>query len=131
MTSLRADVVFCDEIRQEITGKFIMIGAYPGDLIPGTIPGSFPMAVFLRVHGLAGGPHQFSFKVMNPSAEVAFAQEGEVNLEIPDFPMVLIFSGFPMIVTRPGEISAEIEVDGTKLQAGKIRVMAPPQIPSN
>lgn len=127
MTSVHADAIFCDDIRQENTGKFLFIGVYPGDLIPSTIPAAFPMAVFLRVHGMPAGNHKFSAKLISPSGAVLFEQEGDMETNSEGIPIVLIFSGFLANIDSAGDLAAKITIDGRDLTAGSLRILPPPQ----
>ncbi|WP_412063940.1 DUF6941 family protein [Rhizobium sp. SYY.PMSO] len=122
--SIVADAIFCDDIRQEITGKFLFVGVYPGDLVPGVIPSTFPMAMMLRVHGLGKGAHEFDFALTSPSGQRILEQKDIAEVGDPKTPLVLIFSGFPMTVEQPGDIVATINVAGRELIATKLNVAA-------
>jgi hypothetical protein len=131
MSSISADVVFCDEIRQEITGKFLLIGVYPADLVLATMPAAFPMGMLIRVHGLEPGQHRFSINVAFAGGETVFAQEDVAELSAPDLPLILVFSGFLVPVKHPGFLEARIRVGGDDLTArGRIKVISPPQVNS-
>lgn len=123
--NLVVDAIFCDEIRQEVTGKFLLIGVYPGDLVPPVIPTKFPMAMMLRVHGLPAGNHEFEFVLKSPNGEPAIGQKDFFYVADSQSPMVMIFSGFAMTVEGPGEIIASVKVAGKELVATSLRVTAP------
>lgn len=127
MRSIHADVIFCDDIRQENTGKFIFIGVYPGDLIPSVLPAAFPMAVFLRVHGMPEGKHPFHVKISSPSGKLLFEQRDSMEMNTAGAPIVLIFSGFLANIDAAGDLEARIDINGKELIAGSLRILPPPQ----
>lgn len=128
MSKVSADVVFCDDIRQEVTGKFLLIGVYASDLVPGVIPSTFPMGMFVRLHGLPPGTHQFRLTVAFVEGATVFEQEGAADINTPDLPMVLIFSGFPVHVERHGILQVRLKVAGCDVVAGQLKVVAPPLV---
>jgi len=128
MSDVSADVIFCDDIRQEITGKFIFIGVYPGDLVPGLLPAAFPMGMFVRVHGLPEGAHHFHLTLAFEEGATVFEQEGEAQIHASDLPMVLVFSGFPVQVERHGKLQVKLKVAEHTLLAGQLKIVAPPQV---
>lgn len=106
----RFTVFFCDEVRQEITGKHFMIGVYSGDLIPAQSPGSFLLSALVRVQGLKG-EHHFHMRLLSPTGSVAMEIEDDVNLpeEADAFPIT--FGGARIEVAGPGFITMEMSVD--------------------
>jgi len=125
MSEVWADVIFCDDIRQEITGKFLFVGFYPADLVPAEIPAAFPMSACVRVHGASKGHHTFKVRVLSPSGKQMFEQAGGMDLNDDQVPMILVFAGFPMEIETTGQIVAMIEVDGQELPPRTIKVAAP------
>lgn len=125
MTLVKADAIFCDDIRQENTGKFLFIGVYPGDLIPSTLPAAFPMAVFVRVYGMPAGKHPFAVKVLAPGGRILLEQEDSMESSA-DAPIVLIFSGFAANIESPGDLNVRIIIDGQELLAGSLKILPPP-----
>lgn len=101
---------FCDEVRQEITGKHFLIGVYSGDLIPATSPGSFPLSALVRVQGLTG-KHHFKMRLLSPNGAVSMEIEDDVELpeEADGFPIA--FGGAVIQVDDPGFISIEMTID--------------------
>jgi hypothetical protein len=129
MTQITADVLFCDDIRQEVTGKFIFIGVYSGDLIPQSIPSNFGLAMFLRVHGLSNGKHSFHVVVTYPDGSIFLEQKDEIETGAPGTPMALIFGGMQTQIKEPGNLEAKIKIAGREILAGRLRILppAPPQ----
>lgn len=128
MSKLSADVLFCDDIRQETSGKFLFVGVYPGDLIPQTIPAAFPLALFLRVYGLPPGRHGFLVSVTYPDGSLFFKQQDEIDAA-PNNTVALIFGGLQAVINTPGDLEASIEIAGKKIPAGHLRILHPPSAP--
>lgn len=106
----RFNVFFCDEVRQEITGKHFMIGVYSGDLIPAASPGSFPLSAIVRVQGLTG-KHHFHMRLLSPNGVVSMDIEDDVDLpdEADGFPIT--FGNAIIQVDGPGYIIMEMSID--------------------
>jgi len=110
--NVKYSVVFCDDIRQEVSGKHIIVGMYSGDLIPETIPTSFPMSIMIRVQGLTG-KHSFQVTVSSPGGKHGGTMGGEMDVPeyVAAFP--LIFVGVPVQVDEYGDITVDVSLDGT------------------
>ncbi|MDL2410455.1 hypothetical protein PY650_33725 [Rhizobium calliandrae] len=118
-----ADAIFCDDIRQEVTGKFILIGVYPGDLVPGRIPSSVPMGAMVRVHGLQKGVHEVEMVLTSPNGQRVIEEKSTFDLIESHTPMVLIFAGFVMPIDGPGEITLSMKIAGEEPIASKLPVV--------
>ncbi|PZU83815.1 MAG: hypothetical protein DI528_15970 [Shinella sp.] len=124
--TVRVTSVFCDDIRQESNGKLIFIGVYPIDLVPGAMPSTFPMALWLRAEGVGKGDHSFTFKLTGPNGELILEQEDRLNLPEDDKPLVLLFAGFLVSITKTGEIRGTLTLDGQDYEAARLIITAPP-----
>lgn len=116
--------IFCDDIREETNGKLLLIGVYSGDLIPGVVPGSFPLSLMVKAHGLTG-KHKFEVTVTSPGDnQVTMGGDIDVPSEVRAFP--LIFAGFPINLASYGEITADITLDdGEATRIGRLAVTKP------
>ncbi len=127
MTDWRAETVFCDDIRQEITGKHILIGVYGADLVPSILPTAFPIAIWIRVWGLQPGNHQFEMFLIDPSGREAGKLSAETNVETSDAPTVFAMSGIPIELQKAGDIIVQFAFDGGDLiEVGRLKVSPPP-----
>jgi hypothetical protein len=124
MSKISADVLFCDDIRQETNGKFILIGVYTGDLIPGLVPATIPMAMLLRIHGLNSGKHQFRM-TLELDGTIVLEQNGGTEQAGDNVPIALIFSNFPIQLNGPGKLLARVTIDGEKILAGHLNILDP------
>ncbi len=121
-----ADAIFCDDIRQEMTGKLILLGVYPSDLVLTAIPSKFPMSIMMRIHGLAVGAHDFEFALTSPPSARILQQKGQGEVLNRNTPLVVIFSGIPMELDQVGELVASVKIAGNDLIAGRLQVLAAP-----
>jgi hypothetical protein len=109
LSTLKFETFFCDDIRQEANGKYLIIGLYPTDLVPGAVPSSFPLSALVRITGLSAGHHHFVAKVAGPDGPQAeLIGEGD-NAE---GPVVFALPGLPVTVNRYGEITLTLAFDG-------------------
>ncbi|MGV8833273.1 MAG: DUF6941 family protein [Devosia sp.] len=118
--------VFCDDVRQETSGKHILIGVYGGELVPGSMPSSFPISLYIKLSDVAPGHHSFRLKISvsngGHSAEIA----GEVDLPASTAVFPMVFAGLPMNVDKYGEIIAELAFDDQPaVVIGKLSVSQP------
>lgn len=127
MTDWRAETVFCDDIRQEITGKHILIGVYGGDLVPGILPATFPIAIWVRFWGLQAGRHSFEMRLFDPNGRQTGALGGDTDVMASDAPTVFAMSGLPVELQTPGDIVVQFAFDGGEpVEIGRLKVSPPP-----
>ena len=77
--AISASVIFCDDIRVEMNGKLMFIGVYPGDLVPGALPQTMSLSIWVRLRGVTPGAHTVRFAV---GANDATQTEAEVPLVV-------------------------------------------------
>lgn len=119
-------VFFCDDVRQEVSGKHVLIGTYTGNLIPGAVPSTFPMSIVVKVQGLTG-KHSFSMQLLAPdgTSVLNVSDELDVPEDIGGFP--LIFVDAPMTVKGAGDIRVMMSIDGEPaVAAGFLTVQLAP-----
>lgn len=122
MTELRADSIFCDDIRVELNGKQILIGVYTGDILTTQFPVMLHLSVWCRVTGLPAGKHSFEFSLDVGNGN-KIGLRGEIELK-PGQPSVLAFGGLPISVNETTELIAAINFDEHGfLPAGSIKVL--------
>ncbi|MDF1599684.1 hypothetical protein PZ895_07830 [Mesorhizobium sp. YIM 152430] len=125
---IRAETVFCDDVRLENTGKHILIGVYGSDIVPGVMPANLGISLWTRVYGLAKGKHHFHMVLSGPTGRSKFEATGDTDITSSDAPAVFAMAGLPVEVPSAGEITVTYAFDGgPTIEAGKIRVLAPPQ----
>lgn len=120
--------IFCDDIRQEINGKQILIGVYTGDLVPGApFPHAISLAVWLRIRGLTPGDHPFEVKLVDPQGVEALAIEDKFKVGPPEPEVALLaFTGVPVRLEQVGKVRVLLGLDGHDIaEIGHIEVREP------
>ena len=120
------EAVFCDHIRQEANGKHILVGVYGFDLVPGALPQTIPLSVWMRVRPAITGRRRFRFVLHTPDSEaalegrLAFRASGDAGGS------VLTLGPIPIRITAPGPIVASLSIDGgDPVAVGKLIISAP------
>jgi hypothetical protein len=60
-------VIFCDDIRPEINGKYALLGAYAPDLTINQVPSAIACAFFVVGTPSKKGPFEGEFRVLDPA----------------------------------------------------------------
>lgn len=109
--AVSATVIFCDDIRFEMSGKMLLVGVYPEDLVPSVMPQTLVLSFWVRLKGVSAGTHNLRFAVgANGTDQVEaglplVVQEGKelshltlvgLPVELKDYGSIhLTLSGFP------------------------------------
>jgi hypothetical protein len=83
-------VVFCEDIRREITEKLFFIGVYTGDIVMQTFPGSIQLAVWTEIRNLTAGQHLIELRFgiekkgwLGAQVHLEAAVEGPASFVVP------------------------------------------------
>lgn len=117
-------VIFCDDIRKEITNKDILIGVYGGDIVVPAFPAQFALALWIEMNPSEPGSREIAFRLSPGDAKpvelrigLSLSEHGPIGLSIPALPI-------PM--EEPGEIRLEVLEDGEWLLLKSKRVKRGP-----
>ena len=125
--AILASTVFCDDVRTENNGKHIIIGAYGSDMVPGTMPSTFPIALWIRVDGLPLGKAAFRFEIEMPGGKNKVAMEGEGELRESGRPAIMVFNQIPCSLESYGHIICRLSIAGAEpVEIGRLAVSRPP-----
>lgn len=129
----RFDALFCDDIRQEITGKHILIGVYGGDIVPSVpFPHVTPISIWAKIVGLPLGEHRFQLKVLGPDEKVALEIADTFLVEPNNSESVALgFAGVPIALQKSGTVRALISIDGEPERELAIIKVTEPRTPPN
>ncbi len=131
-------VLYCDDIRHEITGKTTLVGVYGSVMFVREFPAMLPqlcVAVWVMLP-FGAPPKSLRIKVLfddNQLAEMDIGTEDPEQVKLPageDFAWIsaqpqLVFS--PLEIPGPGKISVQAVADGKELSSASLRIMkAPP-----
>ncbi|MDO6967100.1 hypothetical protein [Rhizobium alvei] len=123
MTPIRAEAIFCDDIRWEANGKQILIGVYPNDLVPAQIPIQIPISLWIRIHGLDDTRKHFVAEVRDGGQEPLIAVNVEID-KVPDSEAVVIaLPQLPLEIRSPQPIVVSLLFEGLPpIEAGRLKI---------
>lgn len=128
---MQVDVIFCDDIRPEVSGKQTLVGVYPnGMMYGGLFPGSIRVATWVRVSGLTAGPHKLHFVVRPPGSVLDdMGMTTDVMVNAPWLPVVFFRVPFNLNIPHAGNVNALLSIDeAPMLNVGSLNVItAEPQ----
>jgi hypothetical protein len=105
-----AGAIVCEDIRQEVTQKFILIGAFGGEINVVALPSVVVLALFLELKPEKAGQFEPEFQVINTDGNIAL--RARLKIEITDdssFGMPI--GPFPMQVNGPGAVQFQWRFD--------------------
>jgi len=123
MAMIHKYTLLCDEVRQEMNGKFIVLGLYTPDIVVPVVPFALPSLTFFVV-AEADAPTigEFSFKLTQHNSDAVLAggsgklqvqQAGHVALPLRLGPLQMPAAGrytFTLDVSGSGTITHEFSV---------------------
>lgn len=119
--TIHAEIIFADDIRSEDNGKQILIGVYSEALIPGTLPQTPVLALWMRLLGMPMGEYEVD-------VDLKFDGQSKVKVKMAvtvadeERPLTLTVRGIPVPIDRPGALVAE-------LSSPKLGVFATAKLP--
>ena len=105
------EIIFCDDVRQETTGKFIIVGVYIDSIILAAPIDPLYLAIVLRLRGLEQGQHRVTLR---------FSLDERVIQEKDNFPFLaspkgrgfVVLGGVPVDTKKGGLLRLEAIIDG-------------------
>lgn len=126
---MTAGTVFCDQIRIENNGKFLIIGAYSAEIASAVRPASMYLSTFTQIYGLPAGYHNVKAIVSYATATMARelgSIETTVEVNRPDLPASIYPQGLFVEADEPGIIKIELVInDDKRVSAGCVGVAFP------
>lgn len=114
-------LLICDDIRQETSGKLILIGYYPTDIVVEQFPAQLTLSLMLRIEDPPKGEHTFDM-AMNPPEGAPSGVRGSF-VGIPPQPGVLIGVGVPAVLLKAGDLVVTLTLDDQPpIEVGRIHV---------
>ena len=108
-------LVFCDDIRREDSGKHILVGVYGSNIILNSFPSTFFMSVWFKMLRPPKGDHKFLFTITGTGKEPSKSTaEGAFFVEDASQPLILTFVGMPIEFHTSGEVKASVTIDDDK-----------------
>ncbi|MBY3136287.1 hypothetical protein HFO30_31635 [Rhizobium laguerreae] len=110
---MQIDTIFCDQVRNEINSKHILVGVYPADYISvPVLPGSVYLSTYTRVRGLPYGPHQFQVRFHNSTDPLTPTAVFDTSADVTqsELPTTLVAGPIALIVETPGFVTVRIQI---------------------
>ncbi len=127
-----AHAIACDDIRQEINGKFILIGVYSGNLGLPVFPAHVALGFWMMAKPSQKGDYHIRFRVQGP-AENEVTVSGQMIVHVQEKEdMALVIPPMPISIPSPGEIILQYQAgDGPwnticRLEARLVPLAPPP-----
>jgi Family of unknown function (DUF6941) len=117
------NVIFCDDVRREISGKDILIGAYGGEIVIPSVPAMISLAMWIQMDTTDAGTARIKIRVTDPQGNVAGQTSLEFQTGEPSTtsstaiilpPFAIFLPPLIMSVTEPGTIKVYFANDGDK-----------------
>lgn len=123
MTDFQGTVLFCDDVRDEVSGKQLLIGVYNGEMHVAKLPAEFGLCIWARIEGLKIGEHTFKATLTYPNSVENIASSIVVDND--ESPVIMIFPPVPLKFEADGQIIFEMSFDGgEKVKLGSLRFSA-------
>lgn len=103
------NVLLCDEIRQEKSEKYILIGVYTHGLIVPVMPAKIRLSLYLAVEFSEIGAQDIVIDVRHNDSHARIEVQVGVNLD--GVPTAIPTPPFPMTFEEPGELIVSIGRD--------------------
>jgi len=126
--SVNIYTIFCDDVRQEISGKFILIGVYSGDMNVNNGPATVPLSIWIEMTGLSAGHQNLDFvarkQVGLQRTEIARMHVG-IEVNDPKLPVALPLQGLGVSIDSDCLVSLYVTCEGEPERlAGTLKVNA-------
>lgn len=103
--------LLCEDIRQEKSNKYILIGVYSGDILIANLPASIPLAFYLDGNVTKPGSHKLHLKLSGPGEGSATIQLG-LDTKKKNEPIVLPLPRLDVTMECEGVFTVEASDDG-------------------
>lgn len=100
------NALLCEDIRQEKSNKYIIIGVFTGDIIVKKLPATIPICVFIQARMANTGETAFTFRLSGPG-EGSITMEMLVNSSVPNEVVTIIPPKLQVTINEIGVIKAE------------------------
>lgn len=119
--TVEVSAIFCDEIRQENNGKYILIGVYTSGMVVRNFPVNQRISALVTFH--EAPPSNLMFTLKTPS--VAEFGQLEVEMEVDDGssgPYMIPLPPLPILVSGPDLLQLEVKMGEETVIAGQMRI---------
>jgi hypothetical protein len=124
------NVLVCDEIREEVGGKQLIIGAYAGVILIPFLP-FFSPKISVRFEIKVDKPHydHAECTVFRPNGSIFYHDTRAFDIRYPEFATAIIFVLNGLIFEHTGEYALLLAMDSAPMAVGNFSIVTPEQIP--
>lgn len=119
---MEIEVIFCDDVRFEVTGKQSLIGVYTSDLRTNIPDVDIPVWIWMRIKGIPKGSHEFSVTLTSPNNASTSKASGEMEITREGYPVPLALGPLPVKINTDGLLEAKIEINSELVHVAQIHV---------
>lgn len=101
--------LICDDVRREANGKFILIGAYSGDVRVNKFPAALALQLVLQTDASSAGEAPFEIRVRDGEQQLA-AGGGELKSIAPG-PALVPLPAFPFFISQETTLHFEVKLE--------------------
>jgi len=120
--------IVCDDIRQEMNGKFIIIGMYSASFVPARLPVATQIAfgVWAEVEG--AGTYKCNFELsLEPDGSPVGSVELEFQMPAEEKEIFIPLPKFPVNIGSPGHIVLKEKLSGQEVI--RLKISPPSSVP--
>jgi len=125
------NLIICDDVREEVSRKQIIIGAYAGVILLPQIP--YVVATFaVRFEVMAKRVHyeQISCRVVKPNGEDLFDSiKRPLDVTYQEFPISLFFTNLWSTFDQVGKYNIFLSMDEETAEVGSFRIVTAAELP--
>jgi hypothetical protein len=123
-------LIICDEIREEVGRKQIIIGAYAGVIMMPFMPylsRIFTIRIEVIVHKKQYEKVRCS--VIKPDGSEFYNVEMPFTVNYPEFPVAIFFAQIYLNFNETGDYSVHLSMDGEPVRVGSFKVLTAEELP--
>jgi hypothetical protein len=120
-------VILCDEIRQEATGKYIILGVYSGGVVVPALPSQIALSLYVMAEFEATGEQTLMIQVVHGDNTAIMG----VILDVPaaNYPIAVPTPKLPITLTDESDLVVSIGLSADELElAARFPVSLNPDI---
>lgn len=107
-------VVVCDDVRKEMSGKDIIIGAYGSEIQVHSLPYQMNVAFWMEMTSKRSGPCNFFFRIQPPNTDHKVEFKLAIDITNHKIPVAIFTPQIPIGIDREG--SLKLYVKGTETE---------------
>jgi hypothetical protein len=121
------NIVLCDEVRQEKTEKYLLLGVYSSGITLQQVPAQISLSLYVELIFPSAG--DYSVAIKTKLAENNSLVTVEVNIVDPTVPMAIPTPRIPLVITDAGELVVSVGSSTDDLvETARFRVNVNPQV---